>query len=41
MTNLILWLWPVVVAGTVIAVGLFAIEQDRRRRRRNHPKPGE
>jgi cytochrome c-type biogenesis protein CcmH/NrfF len=36
---IVLWLWPIVVLGTVAAVGLIVVERDRRRR--HHPKPGE
>ena len=37
METAILWLWPVVVLGSVVAVGLFVTNRDRK----HHPHPGE
>ena len=38
MEQLIFWIWPVVVLGSVAAVGFYVTNKDRRR---HHPHPGE
>jgi len=41
MTTWFLWLWPVVVLGSVAAVGLWVTHQDDVKRRERHLHPGE